>query len=132
MLVEPWVAGEEYTCSLLHGEMLPTIRVKPAHVFYDYEAKYADDAGTQYIIPSGLDPATDRALQQRCLRAFQSVGVTGWGRLDLIIDDDGAPWFLDVNTCPGMTSHSLVPMAARAVGIDFPELCWRILETSFR
>lgn len=132
VIAEPWVDGDEYTCSMLCGEMLPTIRVKPAHVYYDYAAKYADDAGTEYIVPCGLDADTERTLQHLCLLAFESVGVTGWGRVDLIMDADGAAWFLDVNTSPGMTGHSLVPMAAKAAGLDFAELCWRILETSER
>ncbi len=132
VIVEPWVEGEEYTCSMLCGEMLPIIHVKPAHAYYDYDAKYADDAGTDYLIPCGLERDVERALQHLCQRAFESVGVTGWGRVDLIMDIDGTPWFLDINTCPGMTGHSLVPMAANAVGIDFAELCWRVLETSVR
>ena len=132
VIIEPWISGHEYTCSMLHDRMLPTIRVETPHAFYDYEAKYADGAGTRYVIPCGLDAEHEAELQRLCLRAFDSIGVHGWGRIDLILDPDGCPWFLDINTCPGMTSHSLVPMAAAAVGIDFQELCWRILETSFR
>lgn len=130
VLAERWIKGAEYTASILHGEPLPLIRLETPRDFYDYEAKYfADD--TRYHCPCGLDPARERELQELALRAFDAVGASGWGRVDLMVEDDGRPWLLEVNTVPGMTDHSLVPMAARVAGIDFDELVWRILETSF-
>ena len=130
LIVEPWLQGEEYTAGILGEEVLPLIRLEPARDFYDYSAKYADDAGTRYHCPSGLDPEREGSFKALSLRAFQSVGASGWGRVDFRCDPSGAPYFLDVNTAPGMTDHSLVPMAAQAVGIDFDELVWRILETT--
>ena len=129
LIVEPWMAGEEYTVSILGGEVLPPIRLEPARDFYDYTAKYVHDAGTRYHCPSGLAPEREQAFKALSLRAFESVGAEGWGRVDLRCDAAGAPFFLEVNTAPGMTDHSLVPMAAEAVGIDYDELVWRILET---
>ncbi|MDX1512542.1 MAG: D-alanine--D-alanine ligase [Gammaproteobacteria bacterium] len=128
VLVETLVNGPEYTASILDGEALPLIRLEPAREFYDYEAKYADDAGTNYICPCGLPGDEEDRLKDLSLRAFESVNATGWGRVDLLCDADGSPWFIDVNTAPGMTGHSLVPMAAREAGIEFDELVWRILE----
>ncbi|HEY5700827.1 MAG TPA: D-alanine--D-alanine ligase [Gammaproteobacteria bacterium] len=128
VLVESLVDGPEYTASILDGESLPLIRLEPAREFYDYEAKYADDSGTSYICPCGLANDDEARLREMSLRAFESVGATGWGRVDLLCDQQGNPWFIDVNTAPGMTSHSLVPMAAKQAGIDFEELVWRILE----
>ena len=110
VLVERRIDGPEYTASILGREVLPLIRLEPARSFYDYEAKYADGAGTRYHCPCGLAP--------------------GWGRLDLLCDAAGEPWFIDVNTAPGMTSHSLVPMAAAAAGLSFEDLVVRILEES--
>ncbi|MCP5150551.1 MAG: D-alanine--D-alanine ligase [Ectothiorhodospiraceae bacterium] len=132
VLVEPWIEGPEYTIGLLDGEALPVIRLAPSRGFYDYDAKYADGSGTRYLCPSGLDENVERELQRLALLAFDALGASGWGRLDLLCDADGRPWFIDANTAPGMTDHSLVPMAARAAGIDFDTLVWRILETSFR
>ena len=130
LIVEPWLRGEEYTAGILGGEVLPLIRLEPARDFYDYSAKYADDAGTRYHCPSGLSPEREGSFKALSLRAFQSVGASGWGRVDFRCDSSGEPFFLDVNTAPGMTDHSLVPMAAQALGIDFDELVWRILETA--
>lgn len=130
LIVEPWLQGEEYTAGILGEEVLPLIRLEPARDFYDYSAKYADDAGTRYHCPSGLNPEREGSFKALSLRAFQSVGASGWGRVDFRCDPGGTPYFLDVNTAPGMTDHSLVPMAAQAVGIDFDELVWRILETT--
>ena len=130
LIVEPWLRGEEYTAGILGEEVLPLIRLEPAREFYDYSAKYADDAGTRYHCPSGLSPEREGSFKALSLRAFQSVGASGWGRVDFRCDSSGDPFFLDVNTAPGMTDHSLVPMAAQAVGIDFDELVWRILETA--
>ena len=130
LIVEPWLRGEEYTAGILGDEVLPLIRLEPARDFYDYSAKYAADAGTRYHCPSGLSPEREGSFKALSLRAFQSVGASGWGRVDFRCDPSGNPFFLDVNTAPGMTGRSLVPMAAEAVGIDFDELVWRILETT--
>ncbi len=129
VLAERWITGPEYTAAILGDQVLPLIRLVPARVFYDYQAKYEDDR-TQYICPCGLDEETERALQWNALHAFRSMGASGWGRVDFIRDAQGQPWFIEVNTVPGMTSHSLVPMAARAVGMDFDELVMRILDTA--
>ncbi len=130
VFAEPWITGGEYTGALLQGEALPLICLETPREFYDYEAKYrAED--TVYKCPCGLDDALESELRGLVQRAFAAVGGYGWGRVDLMLDASGQPWLLEVNTVPGMTSHSLVPMAAKAVGIDFPELVWRILETSF-
>ncbi len=126
VMAEQCIVGEEFTCAILGGEALPMIRLQTPHLFYDYEAKYrADD--TRYLIPCGLSAADEADAQALCLRAFAAVGASGWGRVDLMRDADGRNWLIEVNTVPGMTDHSLVPMAARAAGIDFSELVWRIL-----
>ena len=130
LIVEPWMPGEEYTAAILGGEVLPLICLEPAREFYDYAAKYDHDAGTRYHCPSGLSREREQEFKSLCMRAFESVGASGWGRVDLMCDAGGDPFFLEVNTAPGMTDHSLVPMAALAVGIDFDELVWRILETA--
>lgn len=130
VIAERWVEGEEYTAAILGNEVLPLIRLETARAFYDYEAKYADGAGTRYHCPCGLDRPRERSLQQLAWRAFEALGCAGWGRVDLILDGDGLPWLLEVNTVPGLTDHSLVPIAARAVGMDLEALVWRILETS--
>ncbi|HEX2138973.1 MAG TPA: D-alanine--D-alanine ligase [Woeseiaceae bacterium] len=128
-LAERWIAGCEITVAVLQGEALPSIRIETPRVFYDYEAKYAADS-TRYYCPGTDDAKTARRWGELALAAFEELGCYGWGRADFMVDGDGTPWVLEVNTVPGMTSHSLVPMAAKAAGIDFPELCWRILETS--
>src|SRR5699024_12193875 len=97
--------------------------------FYDYQAKY-ETGDTRYLCPCGLDADTESSLAGVCLQAFQVLGTSGWGRVDVMMDESGQPWLLEVNTTPGMTDHSLMPMAAKADGIDFEELVWRILETS--
>ena len=132
LIVEPWMPGEEYTAAILGEVVLPLIRLEPAREFYDYTAKYDHDAGTRYHCPSGLAPEREEVFKALSMRAFESVGARGWGRVDLMCDADGEPFFLEVNTAPGMTDHSLVPIAAQAIGIDFDELVWRILETSLR
>jgi D-alanine-D-alanine ligase len=130
VIAERWITGGEYTVGVLQGEALPAIRIETPRAFYDYQAKYfADD--TRYLIPCGLDAAAESALQRAALATFAATGAAGWGRVDFVMGADGKGLLLEINTVPGMTSHSLVPMAARAAGIDFPELCWRILETSF-
>jgi len=129
ILVEQFIDGDEFTVGILGREALPTIRIVPAKGFYDYEAKYlADD--TQYLCP-GLDGAAEAEMQSLALAAFDAVGCSGWGRIDFMRDREGRNVLLEVNTTPGMTDHSLVPKAAQKVGVDYPTLCWRILETSF-
>jgi D-alanine-D-alanine ligase len=129
LLVEQLVQGEEYTVGVLGTEALPSIRIVPAGEYYDYHAKYvADD--TQYLCP-GATGATEQELGSLALAAFFAAGCSGWGRIDFMRDRAGRPWLLEVNTAPGMTSHSLVPKAARQRGIDFDDLVWRVLETSF-
>ncbi|MGB5542006.1 MAG: D-alanine--D-alanine ligase [Gammaproteobacteria bacterium] len=130
VLVESWVNGEEYSVPILQGEALPIIRIETPRVFYDYEAKYFSD-DTRYFCPSGLDPKLELACRAQALAAFETVDACGWGRVDFLMDERGVPSFLEVNTIPGMTSHSLVPMGAAQAGIDFDELVWRVLETSF-
>ena len=130
VLAERWISGGEYSAPVLQGEVLPMIRIEASGVFYDYHAKYFSET-TRYHCPSGLAPATERACAEQVLRAFDVVGARGWGRVDFLLDDAGTPYMLEVNTVPGMTDHSLVPMGARARGIDFDELAWRVLETSF-
>ena len=129
VLAERWIQGPEYTCAVLSGEALPMIRLETPHAFYDYEAKYFADT-TRYNCPCGLDAEQESRLQTLCLDAFEAVGASGWGRVDLMLDGHGKPQLLEVNTVPGMTDHSLVPMAAKAHGLDFDTLVWRILETS--
>jgi len=129
VMAERWVEGLEYTASILAEQVLPLIRLETHRGFYDYEAKYAD-ADTRYICPCGLDAATEEALQATALGAFRAVGASGWGRVDFLLDPDGNPWFIEVNTVPGMTSHSLVPMAAAAAGMGFDALVMRILDTA--
>lgn len=130
VLAERWIQGPEYTCAILGREALPLIRLETPHAFYDFEAKYRADS-TRYHCPCGLDEATESRLRRLALDAFDAVGASGWGRVDLMMDGSGQPFLLEINTVPGMTDHSLVPMAARVAGIDFDALVWRILETSF-
>ncbi|NII09906.1 D-alanine--D-alanine ligase [Oleiagrimonas sp. C23AA] len=126
MLVERMVEGEELTVSILGRRVLPSIRIVPKGEYYDYHAKYvAED--TQYLCP-GLEDAAEAELAELSLRAFDALGCEGWGRVDVMRDHEGRFWLLEVNTAPGMTSHSLVPKAAGVAGIDFQQLCWTILE----
>lgn len=129
-LVEPCIIGDEFTVGILQGEALPTIRIATPRVFYDYRAKYESDR-TEYICPGTQSPEEETLYRELALAAFSELGCSGWGRVDFMTGDDGQPLVLEVNTVPGMTSHSLVPMGAKQVGVDFEELCWRILETSF-
>ena len=126
VLVEQWIAGPEFTIAMLAGEVLPPIRLGTSHAFYDYEAKYHSN-DTQYQIPCGLDAVKEAELRELTARACQALGVTGWGRADVMQDAQGDFWLLEVNTVPGMTDHSLVPMAARAAGLDFTALVLTIL-----
>ena len=129
VLAERWVTGCEYTVAVLQGEALPLVRIDAANTFYDYEAKYFSDQ-TRYVCPCDLGPEREREWSAMALRAFSAVGASGWGRVDFMLGESDEPLLLEVNTVPGMTSHSLLPMAANAAGIDFAELVWRILETS--
>jgi D-alanine-D-alanine ligase len=129
VLAERWLPGDEFTCAILQGEALPLIRLETPNSFYDYEAKYFSDS-TRYHCPCGLPAQREAELMQLCVRAFDLVGASGWGRVDFMLDADGEPKLLEVNTVPGMTDHSLVPMAAKAAGVDFDALCLRILATS--
>ncbi|MGK9067519.1 D-alanine--D-alanine ligase [Stutzerimonas chloritidismutans] len=127
VLVEQWIQGPEYTIATLRGSVLPPIGLGTPHTFYDYDAKYvAND--TQYRIPCGLDAAKEQELKDLSARACEAVGVQGWARVDVMQDSEGAFWLLEVNTVPGMTDHSLVPMAARAAGLDFQQLVLAILD----
>jgi D-alanine-D-alanine ligase len=129
IIAESFIEGMEVTAAILGDEALPLIRLETPRVFYDYEAKYfAND--TRYICPSGLPAAQEQAVQEQAVRAFKLLGCSGWGRVDVMLDSSGRPYLLEVNTIPGMTDHSLVPMAARARGIEFDALCVRILESA--
>ncbi|MCH7416179.1 D-alanine--D-alanine ligase [Pseudomonas mosselii] len=129
VLVEQWIHGPEFTIAVLRGQVLPPIALGTPHVFYDYDAKYiAND--TQYRIPCGLDSVKEQELIDLTVRACDAVGIEGWGRLDVMQDEQGRFWLLEVNTAPGMTDHSLVPMAARAAGLDFQQLVLAILADS--
>ena len=131
VFAESFIAGDEYTVGVLHDQGLPSIRIQPATEFYDYQAKYFRN-DTQYHCPSGLDSAEEAELQAAALAAFKVTDCCGWGRVDFMRDPgNGRFYFIEINTTPGMTDHSLVPMAARQSGIDFDELVWRVLETSF-
>jgi D-alanine-D-alanine ligase len=129
VLVEQWIQGPEYTIATLRGEVLPPIGLGTPHSFYDYDAKYlAND--TQYRIPCGLDAAKEEELKALTARACEAVGTQGWARADVMQDAEGKFWLLEVNTVPGMTDHSLVPMAAQAAGLDFQQLVLAILADS--
>jgi D-alanine-D-alanine ligase len=128
-LAERCVIGDEITVAVLQGKALPTIRIETPRVFYDYEAKYEADS-TRYYCPGTTSEAEERDYARTAVLAFAELGCSGWGRVDFMSDRSGNSFVLEVNTVPGMTSHSLVPMAAKRAGIDFAELCWRILETS--
>ncbi len=128
LLMEQLIVGGEYTVGILGDTALPSIRIVPAGEYYDYHAKYlAED--TQYLCP-GLEGAAEEEMCAQSLAAFRAAGCTGWGRVDVMRDAQGRNYLLEVNTAPGMTSHSLVPKAARQIGISFEDLCWRVLETS--
>lgn len=129
VIAEQWIVGKEYTVAILEDQALPMIRLETPRSFYDFDAKYeADD--TKYHCPCGLPQQLEHEVQLLALQAFNATNATGWGRVDVMLDRNNKPWFLEVNTVPGMTDHSLVPMAANAVDIDFNELVVKILETS--
>jgi D-alanine-D-alanine ligase len=127
VLLEQWIEGSEFTISLLNGSAMPIIGLKTDHTFYDYEAKYESD-NTQYLLPSGLSQSDEESLGNLSERAFHALGCSGWGRVDVMRDAYGQFWLLEVNTIPGMTNHSLVPMAAKAQGMSFDDLVLAILE----
>lgn len=129
VLAEEWIEGDEFTVALLGADVLPPIRLQSANVFYDFEAKYLSN-DTRYLCPCGLDSAREAELKALARKAFDSLGCSGWGRVDVMQRRGGAFELLEVNTIPGMTDHSLVPMAALAAGVDFPELVVRILEAT--
>ncbi|MFI3220056.1 MAG: D-alanine--D-alanine ligase [Methylococcales bacterium] len=126
---EAWVTGKEYTVGVLNGEALPVIRLETPNSFYDYDAKYQATT-TQYHCPCGLDEQQEQELQTHAVTACEIIGIKGWARVDVFIDAAGQSQLIEVNTVPGMTDHSLVPMAAKQAGIDFEALVWRILATS--
>ncbi len=129
VIAESWIEGDEYTAALLDDQVLPMIKLKTSHKFYDYDAKYdADD--TQYICPCGLPDASEAVLAELTKKAFDAVNASAWGRVDFIIDENGQPWLIEVNTVPGMTDHSLVPMAAKQAGLSFDDLVLSILITA--
>ncbi len=126
VIAERAILGGEYTVAILGDSALPIVKIEPANEFYDYDAKYLRD-DTAYLCPCGLPEARETALRQQALEAFRIVGGRGWGRVDFLMDEAGAPYFLEVNTSPGMTDHSLVPMSARAAGISYDDLVLRVL-----
>jgi len=130
VFAEPWITGGEYTVAVLQGRALPSIRIETPSTFYDYQAKYFRN-DTKYFCPSGLSGEAEKHLANLALATFNAVGAEGWGRADFMMDKTGRPFLLEINTVPGMTDHSLVPMAARALDISFEQLVWQVLETSF-
>jgi D-alanine-D-alanine ligase len=129
VLLEQAIDGKEYFAGILERTTLPLIGIETPRAFYDYEAKY-HSSETRYSCPCGLDAGLEKALRAQSLEVFDALGASGWGRVDFILDEGGEPWFLEVNTVPGMTDHSLMPQAAARMGVDFDELVWRVLETS--
>ena len=127
LLIEQWLSGPEYTVAIVGDQVMPSIRIQPAGIFYDYQAKYISDE-TKYFCPSGLDADQEQQLAELALQAYRALDCSGWGRVDVMQDSEGNFNLLEVNTSPGMTSHSLVPMAAKQAGLTFPQLVARILE----
>lgn len=130
VLLERCINGDEFTVAVLHGRALPSIRIVTPRVFYDYRAKYESER-TEYVCPGSSSDEEEALYAELAVAAFNELGCSGWGRVDFMTGADGQPLVLEANTVPGMTSHSLVPMAAKQDGINFEELCWQILETSF-
>ena len=128
-MAEECIVGDELTVTILNGNALPSIRIKTPRIFYDFRAKYKS-IETQYICPGTDDIDSEKLYADLALKAFDALGCSGWGRIDFMRHASDLPKVLEVNTIPGMTEKSLVPMAAKKAGIDFPELCWQILETS--
>lgn len=126
VLIEKWLSGPEFTVAILGDDVLPSIRIQPAGVFYDYQAKYLSDE-TEYFCPSGLSDEQEQQIRALALAAYKAVGCRGWGRVDVMMDSDNQFYLLEVNTAPGMTNHSLVPMAARQYGLSFSQLVVKIL-----
>ena len=129
VMAESWVVGSEYSVSILGDDVLPMVRLETPREFYDYEAKYIADT-TQYHCPCGLDTDVERELGKLAFEAFKALDASGWGRIDFILDAENKPWLIEVNTIPGMTSHSLVPMSAKQAGMSFDDLTLRILAAS--
>jgi D-alanine-D-alanine ligase len=134
VMAERAVCGEtapagEYTCAILDGAALPLVRIEPAAEFYDYHAKYVSE-DTRYHCPADLPERVAADIAARCVRAYELIGCRGWARVDLMLDASAQPWLIEINTNPGMTTHSLVPMAARAAGMSYDDLCWAVLETT--
>lgn len=127
VIAETFIGGGEYTVAILGNQALPVIKIEPANEFYDYEAKYLRN-DTRYLCPSGLSQEKETEMQQLALQGFALIGGAGWGRVDFLMDEAGHPYLLEINTVPGMTDHSLVPMAARQAGINFEQLVLAILE----
>ncbi len=129
VIAERWITGKEYTAAIIGDRVLPMIRLVTPHKFYDYDAKYkAND--TEYLCPCGLDEKIEKNYADLMLKAFRTIGASGWGRVDFMVDENLQPWLIEVNTVPGMTDHSLVPMAAKQAGISFEQLVLRILQAS--
>lgn len=131
VFAEKWIMGAEYTAGFLGGEILPLIKLETPHEFYDYEAKYFSD-DTIYTCPCGLDEETIAAINELVAQTIKVTGVKHWGRVDIMLDEDCQPFIIEVNTVPGMTDHSLVPMAAKQAGLDMPELVVKILELTLK
>lgn len=127
VIAEQAVLGGEYTVAIVGDEVLPIIKIEPATEFYDYEAKYTRD-DTRYLCPCGLSAEKEKQIAAEALAAFRAIDGRGWGRVDFLMDEAGRHYFLEANTAPGMTDHSLVPMAARVAGMDYPTLVRRVLE----
>ena len=130
VIVEEYIRGKEYTVGIIDNNALPVIKLIPPGKFYDFEAKY-NSKETKYICPSGLDQNTEEEIKKLSLNCFSLLNCRGWGRVDLIIDKKNNPWVIELNTVPGMTEHSLVPMAANYRNINFNELVLKILDTTF-
>ena len=129
VIAEKYISGGEYTVPILNGKVLPIVKMETDREFYDYQAKYESD-DTRYICPCNLEKGLEQQCNEVALSAYELISASGWGRVDIMIDNNQQPWLIEVNTVPGMTSHSLVPMAAKQAGISFDELCIEILKTA--